>query len=174
MPELARSTHIVLVGLMGSGKTTLGGSLAKALGRSFSDSDEYIERTTGRTVRELADDAGVDAMHKLEKAHLLDALGEPKPSVVAAAASTIEDQECREALGLEGVTVIWLRADIAVLAERFERNVHRPRFGQPPARLLADQSDRREPLFAALGGIRIDTHGRATTEVVDAILGRRG
>ena len=66
--------HIVLVGLMASGKTTVGRLLAEALGVPFSDSDTAIELERGTTVKELADEIGVDEMHELEAAHLLTAL----------------------------------------------------------------------------------------------------
>ena len=63
--------HIVVAGLMGSGERTIGRTLAHALGGPFSDSDIEIERTTGRTVRELAVERGIPAMHDLEAQHLL-------------------------------------------------------------------------------------------------------
>ena len=66
--------HVALVGLMASGKTTVGRGLAEALDWPFSDSDASIERERGTTVRALADEVGVDAMHELEGAHLLQAL----------------------------------------------------------------------------------------------------
>src|SRR5437762_1566050 len=66
--------HIVLVGLMVTGKTTVGSGLAAALGWPFSDSDAWIERQRGKTVRALADEIGVDEMHALEAGHLLQAL----------------------------------------------------------------------------------------------------
>ena len=69
--------HVVLVGLMGAGKTTVGRRLAARLGWPWHDSDADIEAATGMTVRELRDRDGVDAMHDLEAAQLLQALAEP-------------------------------------------------------------------------------------------------
>src|SRR5215208_4289943 len=82
---VAPFTHVVVVGLMGSGKTTVGRALADRLGWPFRDSDPEIQAVTGRTVRELRDDLGVDAMHDLEADQLLDALAAPGPAVVAPA-----------------------------------------------------------------------------------------
>ena len=75
MSDLPR--HIVIAGLMGAGKSTTGRALAERLGRVWHDSDAEIEAATGRTVRELRDAEGVDAMHAREAAQLLVALGEP-------------------------------------------------------------------------------------------------
>jgi shikimate kinase len=158
--------HIVLAGLMATGKTTVGRALAEALGRPFSDSDESIERARGKTVSALADEIGVDEMHELEAAHLLKALAEPGPNVVAAAASTIDDPACRRALAGPDVTVLWLKADPAALARRFDRQRHRPRFGRPPLELLTRQAAERDPLFRALDPIVIETDGKRPNEVV--------
>ncbi len=162
--------HIVLVGLMAAGKTTVGRGVAKALGWPFSDSDAWIEHERGKTVKELADEIGVDEMHELEAAHLRHALTEPGPSVIAAAASTIDDPACRQALADPGVTVIWLRGDPAALARRFDVQRHRPRFGLSPAELLAEQAAERDPLFRALDPIVVETDGRKPAEAVAAAL----
>ena len=142
---------------MGSGKTSVGLALAERLGVPFSDSDAAIAAEAHRTVRELADELGVEEMHELESRHLLDALGRSEPGVIAAAASTIDDPECRDALRRPGVKVVWLRAGTPQLAARFVQERHRPRFGQRPRDLLAEQAARRNPLFASLDPIAIDT-----------------
>ena len=162
--------HVVLVGLMGTGKTTVGRALAKALEMPFSDSDAAIERERGSTVKELAAELGVDEMHELEARHLLGALDAHEPSVIAAAASTIDDPACRAALGAPGVTTIWLRADPEVLAGRFDRQKHRPRFGRSPRVLLAGQAKERDALFRSLDPIEIETGGRDPAEVVELAL----
>jgi shikimate kinase len=162
--------HVVLVGLMGTGKTTVGRALAEALGLPFSDSDAAIERERGSTVKELADEIGVEEMHELEARHLLRALDAPEPSVISAAASTIDDAACRAALVAPGVTTIWLKADPAVLARRFDRQRHRPRFGRSPRDLLAEQATERDALFRSLHPIEIETGERSQAEVVELAL----
>ena len=162
--------HVVLVGLMGTGKTTVGRGLAEALGLPFSDSDAAIERERGSTVKELADEIGVEEMHELEARHLLRTLDAPGPSVIAAAASTIDDAACRAALVAPGVTTIWLKANPAVLARRFDRQRHRPRFGRSPRDLLAEQATERDALFRSLHPIEIETGERSQAEVVELAL----
>src|SRR5262249_6196504 len=151
---------------MATGKTTVGRLLAGALGRPFSDSDESIERECGRTVSALADEIGVDGMHELEAAHLLNALAGSEPNVVAAAASTIDDQVCRLALAASDVTVIWLGADPQALAGPFDPARHRPGFGRPPVELLTQQAEERTSLFRTLDPIAIETDGRRPEDVV--------
>ena len=68
--------HVVMVGLMGSGKSTVGHLIADRLGRPFRDSDAEIEANTGRTVREIRDVESTDAMHDIEAAQLLDVVAE--------------------------------------------------------------------------------------------------
>ena len=99
----------MLIGMMGSGKTTVGRSLAAALGRPLVDSDAQVEARTGRTVREIFESDGEAAYRVLEREALVDALGEAEPSVVAAAGGVVLDAGNRAVLQEAG-TVVWLRA----------------------------------------------------------------
>lgn len=149
--------HVVVVGLMGSGKTSVGRRLAATLGRPLRDSDKDIEAATGQTVRELREREGLETMHEREAQQLLDALADPEPSVIAAAASTIEVAACRDAMRGPDVAVVWLRASPAVLAQRFEsKDRHRPEFGSSPEAFLTEQAERRNPLFESVDPIVID------------------
>ena len=121
-------------------------------------------------MQELADEIGVEEMHELEARHLLRALEAPEPSVIAAAASTIDDDACRGALTAPGVRTIWLRADPDVLARRFDRQRHRPRFGRSPRDLLAEQAGERDALFRSLHPIEIETGEKSPVEVVELAL----
>jgi shikimate kinase len=170
--ELPR--HVVVVGLMGAGKSEVGRRLAARLGRPWRDSDRDIEASTGLTVRQIGDRDGVDAMHALEARHLLDALAARDPSVISAAASTVDVPECREALKAPGVAVVWLRATPETLARRFaSADKHRPEFGDSPLAFLTDQAKRRHPKFASLDPRIIDVDlvrpGAAATQAMEAL-----
>jgi shikimate kinase len=168
-PGIAR--HVVVVGLMGAGKSEVGRRLAARLDRHWRDSDRDIEARTGMTVRQLGDRDGVEAMHELEARHLLEALADPEPTVISAAASTVEIPECRERLRGPSVTAIWLRATPATLAQRFgSRDKHRPEFGDSPHAFLTEQAARRDPLFASLDPIVIDVDRVRPRDVVERAL----
>lgn len=143
--------HLVVVGLMGSGKTTVGQALAEALGRRHRDSDADIERRSGRTAREIAATDGVEHLHGLELEHLRDAIAAADPSVISAAASVIDEPEGVALLQGRGVTVVWLRVDPATALQRSSRGSHRP----SPEPLI-EQAARRDPRFQAVADVEID------------------
>ena len=122
-------THIVITGLMGSGKTIVGLAVARGLGLPFSDSDAAIAATTGRTGRQIADTDGVQALHDLEARHLLNALA-GVPGVVAAAASVLDNCRCERSLA--SVKVAFLDVAPPVLAVRLAPKSHRRRLEDPP------------------------------------------
>lgn len=158
--------HVVLVGLMGTGKTTVGRRLAARLGWAFSDSDADIEARRGRTVRQLRNDLGTAAMHRIEADQLLGALAAPAPSVVAAAASVVDDDRCLAALRGADVAVVWLTASAEVAAARFPSAAHRPRYGDDPVEVLARQATERAPRFRSLRPLEVSTDDRTPDEVV--------
>ncbi len=161
--------HIVLLGLMGTGKTTVGRLLAARLQRQLRDSDELLEARHGRTAAEIADDVGADGLHRLEAEVLLDALASPTPCVIAAAASTIEDQRCRDALA--GAFGVWLRADASALATRVRQQAHRP-LEDNVEQQLATQAARRDPLFARAADLIVDVDDSPPEETADSVVRR--
>jgi shikimate kinase len=114
-----------------------------------------LERRAGVPAATLARRGGIDALHRAEAAVLRDALTGASPAVVAAAASTIEDPEVRAALR-HGAYVVWLRADPDVLVARLPSPT-RPFGDQDPARLVAEQARRRDPLFAQVADVTVET-----------------
>lgn len=160
--------HVVLVGMMGAGKTTIGRRLARRLERPFVDSDEQVEARTGRTVREIFESDGEAAFRKLETEALCEALASDTPSVVAAAGGTVLAEVNRDAMREAG-TVVWLRADPAVLAERVRNGVHRPLLADDPANVLRKLDADRRDLYEAVAHHVVDTAKRKPEDVVDAI-----
>jgi shikimate kinase len=155
---------------MGAGKSSVGAAIAHRLGWVLSDSDVEIHRATGKTVRELRDEVGVDAMHAYEAAHLLEAVARTQPAVICAAASVVDDSRCTEALKDTTVFVIWLRATPGTLAKRFASGAHRPPYGDDPEAFLARQSAERSHLFASLSDVIVDVDGLTVDEATNAAL----
>ncbi len=166
------ATRVVVMGLMGSGKTTLGKRLARRLGWPLRDSDEQLRVSTGLTAREIRAAHGTEALHVAEAHALLEALGQPGPAVICAAASTIEVSAARAALTEPGVVAIWLRGAPAVLARRFAGGSHRPVYGADPEVVARDQARIRDPLFAAVDPVRIRVDGRTPAAVLERALSR--
>ncbi len=169
-PDRVPVRAIVLLGLMGAGKTSVGRIVADRLGWPLDDSDPQIRARTGRTVKELRDEIGTDGMHTLEAEHLLLALAAPRPRVITPSAWSIEDPACRAALGEPGLLVAWLRADPEALAARFADAAHRPAYGDDPATFLAAQLARRGPLYAQVADLILDTAAGGPERAAEAIL----
>ena len=148
--------HVVVTGLMGAGKTTIGRALATRLGWPFSDSDEAIASSRGQTAREIAVRAGPARLHRLEADHLRRALKAPGRSVVAAAASVVEDPRCLAALEAPEVLVVYLRATVPTLVARFDREAHRPLYGDDAATMFHDQIATRGPVLERLADLVVD------------------
>jgi shikimate kinase len=165
----AATRHIVFVGAMGTGKTTIGRRVAAALGRAFVDNDELLERTTGSTAAELAARDGAAALHRVEETTLLDALDAQPPAVIAAAASTIEEPKVRSALR-HRAWVAWLRAAAPTLLARMPESVARPFADADPARLVTERAQRRDGRYAEAADAEFWTDRARSDQVVSDVL----
>jgi shikimate kinase len=161
--------HIVLIGLMASGKTTVGTALAARLHRPFVDNDAVLEARTGRSAREIAAAEGADVLHRDEAEALVDALASPLPAVVAAAAAAPVEPDAAEALRHH--TVVYLRATPEALAARLRgvsADDHRPFVDDNPSAVLAAQFAARDEPYRALATLIVDA-GAEPERVVDEI-----
>jgi shikimate kinase len=167
---VAPDQHLVLVGLMGSGKTTVARIVAERLGREVIDSDAVIERLTGRTVRQIFADDGEDAFRTFETAALLDALAHPEPAVIAAAGGVVLRAENREALKRADARVVWLCASPQLLVGRALSGAHRPLLDADPAGTLQRMYNEREALYREVADAIVLVDQRSPGEVAEAVL----
>ena len=145
--ESPRSRPIALVGLMGVGKTTVGRRLAKSLGYDFYDSDEEIERASGRTVAGYFRDHGEDAFRDGERRVVERLLAEPN-IVMATGGGAFIHPETHDILKARAL-VIWLKGDFETLMERVLRKNTRPLLQVPdPRSRMRELMDQREPIYA--------------------------
>jgi shikimate kinase len=163
------SRHVVLVGTMGSGKTTVGTLLAERMDRPFLDSDEMIESATGRTVREIFASDGEAAFRVLETAALADALASPRPAVIAAAGGAILLAENRSMLRDGRAVVVWLDVEPSLLADRVRGGSHRPLLDADPDGTLRAMYRDRAPLYREIADTVVDAAAGSPREVADSI-----
>lgn len=116
--------HVVLIGLPGTGKTSVGRRLSKELERPFADADEQLELTAGRTIPQVFRDQGEAVFRALEADVLADLLLRPYPLVVSAPGGT-EIPERSQVVLAERALVVWLRGSIDFLVKKSDPT-HRP------------------------------------------------
>ncbi|MFY8095610.1 MAG: shikimate kinase [Niveispirillum sp.] len=138
---------LVLIGLMGAGKTSIGKRLAAKLGLPFVDADHEIERAAGCTIQEIFDRFGETGFRDGERRVIARLLDQPV-QVLSTGGGAFMDEATREVIRERGIS-IWLRADLDLLVHRTARRDHRPllRQGDPRA-VLARLMDVRYPVYA--------------------------
>ncbi len=150
--------HVVLVGMMGSGKSTVGKRVAARLDRPFVDADHELEAQLGRSIAEVFATEGEPWFREEEARQLARLLSEPDPQVVAAGGGVVLRPENRERLQRDDVTVVWLRAEPAFLASRAEAKAHRPLLAQgaSPLDVFERMDAERRDLYAQVADLTID------------------
>jgi shikimate kinase len=148
--------RVLLVGMMGSGKSTIGRLLSAATGWPYVDNDELVRRGRGTTAREVLAAGGEEALRDAEADALALGLEMPAPVIVGVAAGTILDPSQRRALA-DGGVVVWLRAGAVVLAERAAGAEHRPWLDEDPAGWMAGALAEREPLYGEVADVVLQT-----------------
>ncbi|MGZ4214810.1 MAG: shikimate kinase [Solirubrobacteraceae bacterium] len=144
--------HVVLIGMMGSGKTTCGRLLAKRLGWGFWDCDEALLEATGSTAAEVQRSRGQGALHQIEHRLLRNALRTHADTVFAAPGSVV----LRPSV-LQGALTVWLRASAAQEEHNIARSrqQHRP-LPEDPITVLQQMSAARLPAYERLADITVD------------------
>lgn len=152
--DLHGNPHLVLIGLMGVGKTTVGQRLAALLERRFVDSDLHIEATTGCTVREILAEQGPERLRALETAALVDALELTTPVVIGCAAGVVLDPANLDRL--KQPAVVWLTGDPSVIAPRTLTRGHRPWLDEDPQGTLERMHAERAHLYEQIADLIVD------------------
>ncbi len=160
---------IVLVGLMGAGKTTVGKRLAKSLGVKFKDSDEEICKAAGCSIADIFAIHGEEIFRDLEQRVISRLLGEGESYVLATGGGAWMSEAVRGMIKKQAVSV-WLKADLDVLLERVSKRNHRPLLETGDKRdILSKLMDERYPIYGT-ADIAVDSDNGAHERVVKRII----
>lgn len=159
-------TNIALIGMPGSGKSTIGVLLAKRLGRYFLDTDVLIQAVEGRTLRDIIANAGMAAFCDIERMHV--ECVDVKNSVIATGGSVVYYDSAMQALQRDAV-IVYLQIPLDELTRRLgdlnERGVV-----LEPGQTLEALCEKRTPLYEQWADLTIDLSGLSHDQAVDAIL----
>ena len=162
---------LVLIGFMGSGKSTVGRELHQRLGYPLVDMDHVIEQRARRSITAIFEDEGEEAFRGMETA-LLEELNDPSaPRRIISTGGGVIGRERNRALLRHLGYVVWLHAPLAVILERTGRNRDRPLLHTeyPVARVEALMAVR-QPLYAETAHLQVDTSGLDAGELATGIL----
>ena len=154
---------IVLVGMMGAGKSSIGRRLASRLGIPFIDADTEIESAAGMTIPEIFEKHG-EPYFRAGEARVIARLLDNGPQVLATGGGSLMDPQTRALIGQKGIS-IWLKADVDVLLKRTKRRNDRPLVEK-----IKDLLPVREPIYAQ-ADIIIQSRDEPHDTIIDEIMG---
>ncbi len=160
---------VLLVGMMGTGKSTVGRAIAARTGWRYVDNDDLVREATGRTAPEIAAADGATALRAAESDALTFALALPPPAVAGVAGGVVLDAADRERLrGADAV--VWLRASQDTLAARVGAGEGRTGLQPDPAVAIAVLAAEREPYYAEVADAVVDVDGRTPEQAAEEII----
>jgi len=165
----AAARRLLLIGMMGAGKSTAGRRAAQRLGWDYLDSDEEVEKDTGRSVPEIFAEDGEAAFRAAETRALTEALARDDPVVVSVAGGAVLDPENRRRIA-RGGRVVWLRAAPSTLAQRVGAGAGRPLLERDPAGTIAALAEVRDPLYAEIADEVVDVDHLSAEEVTERLV----
>jgi shikimate kinase len=164
--------RIVLIGMMGAGKTTIGLAISQRTGWPYIDNDEIVEQISGMPTRDLLQQRGEAAMREAEFAAVDKVLAMETPVVAGAAAGVVLNDEVSARLRA-GAFVVYLRATVETLVSRVQ-GTYRPWLGADPEDAMRKLYEGREPKYEALAHYIVDVDDGVPDQVAQRILDAAG
>jgi shikimate kinase len=159
--------RVLLVGMMGAGKTTVGRALGLCLNWPYVDNDELLERAVGKDTRRVQEEDGELALRRAESSALTIALTMAGPVVASVAGGVVTQPLDCERLRSGGF-VVWLRGSIRTLADRVE-GTDRPWVGDDPKRALTELYAGRAHLYESVASLVVDVDELPAERVAENI-----
>ncbi len=173
--QLLGNNPIVLVGLMGAGKTSVGRRLAEKLDIPFVDADHEIETAAGKSIAEIFADHGEDYFREGER-RVIARLLENGKQVLATGGGAYMNDETRKRIQANGIS-IWLKADLELLLKRVSKRNDRPLLRENPEAVMQNLMEKRYPTYAE-ANITVESrdvqHGQMVNDVIKAIVDWQG
>jgi len=161
--------RVILIGPMGSGKTTIGQLIAKRLDIAFRDTDQVVEEEAGRTVSDIFLEDGEDAFRLLEKGVLRNELLSDG-TVLALGGGAPISMDAQSALRAIASPVVYLDISLATVAPRIGFNRDRPLLLHNPRGQWQTLMEARRPIYESIADTVIDVNTKSESEIVDEIL----
>ncbi len=158
--------NIILIGMPGAGKSTIGVLLAKSMLMDFVDTDLIIQKTTGKALCDIINENGIDEFIDIENNVICNEAF--VNSVVATGGSAVYGKEAMEKLKANGVTV-YLKVDADELQNRI-KNIHTRGIAMKDGQTLDSLYNERAPLYEKYADITVDCGGLSPEECVDSII----
>ncbi|MEO7979470.1 MAG: shikimate kinase [Sporichthyaceae bacterium] len=152
-----RDRRVLLLGMMGAGKTSVGRGVAARTGWRYRDNDEAVEELTGLPTRELHEQRGTGALRAAEAQVLHDALVAPPPNVAGVAGGVVESDADVQALRDADAFVVYLHTPVDELVRRVGDGAGRPFLQPDPEAALRRLYAGREPLYRSVADLVVDT-----------------
>ena len=169
--QLLDGRSIVLVGMMGAGKSTIGRRLAQKLDLAFVDADAEIEQAAGKSVQDIFRDHGEASFREGER-RVIARLLESGPQVLATGGGALMNEETRNNISRRGIAV-WLKADIELLMKRVHRRDNRPLLkADNPEEVMQTLIEQRYPVYGRADIIvesRDVPHSSIVSDVIRAL-----
>jgi shikimate kinase len=165
-----RAEKVLLLGMMGSGKTSVGSALSNRLGWPYLDNDAMLERTSGRSAVDLIAAEGEQALRTAESKVLTFMLGMPAPMIAGVAGGVVLAEADRRRLKESSAYVVWLRASPKVLARRLGSGAGRPWLDGDPEAALRKLAADRNPFYEEVADQVIDVDALAVGVIAKQVV----
>lgn len=161
--------RVLLMGMMGAGKTTVGRALAERAGWEYVDNDELVRRAVGETTEQLQRREGERSLREAESSALRYALELDPPVVAGVAGGAVTRPDDLRTLVRADALVVYLHASIELLIRRVS-GTHRPWLGDDPAGAMRSLYTGREPLYRRAARLVVDVDDRTPEQIADLII----